>query len=144
MWMVDGVAVGMGLLGLGQCASCRRRASGVAGEVEQVPLQHAPRTPSSAHTRYPAPPSEFGTCLGDLYSVAWMENADEADLTLGALWLLRLRCGCSASAVAAPPAQQLLLGILSFGTWMLPPSPSMQSRQHDVHLTPCCQPHRSC
>ncbi len=34
--------------------------------------------------RSPAPPSEFGTCLGDLYSVAWMENADENDLTLGA------------------------------------------------------------
>lgn len=34
---------------------------------------------------YPAPPSEFGTCLGDLYSVAWMENADEADLTLETL-----------------------------------------------------------
>ena len=33
----------------------------------------------------PAPPPEFSTCLGDLYSVAWMENADEADLTIGAV-----------------------------------------------------------
>lgn len=31
----------------------------------------------------PSPPPEFGTCLGDLYSVAWMENAEHADLTLG-------------------------------------------------------------
>jgi hypothetical protein len=31
----------------------------------------------------PSPPPEFGTCLGDLYSVAWLENADDADLTVG-------------------------------------------------------------
>lgn len=29
----------------------------------------------------PPPPQEFSTCLGDLYSVAWMENAELADLT---------------------------------------------------------------
>ncbi|KAK9806827.1 hypothetical protein WJX72_004028 [[Myrmecia] bisecta] len=28
----------------------------------------------------PAPPEEFNTCLGDLYSVAWMENSEAADL----------------------------------------------------------------
>ncbi|KAL4426127.1 hypothetical protein ABPG77_002713 [Micractinium sp. CCAP 211/92] len=33
----------------------------------------------------PSPPPEFGTCLGDLYSVAWMENAEHADLTLETL-----------------------------------------------------------
>lgn len=29
----------------------------------------------------PSPPEEFSTCLGDLYSVSWMENAELADLT---------------------------------------------------------------
>lgn len=29
----------------------------------------------------PSPPPEFNTCLGDLYSVAWMENSDSEDLT---------------------------------------------------------------
>eukprot|EP00198_Chlamydomonas_reinhardtii_P013825 XP_001703162.1 vacuolar processing enzyme [Chlamydomonas reinhardtii] len=29
----------------------------------------------------PGPPPLFSTCLGDLYSVAWMENADVCDLT---------------------------------------------------------------
>ena len=28
----------------------------------------------------PSPPEEYTTCLGDLYSVAWLENADVADL----------------------------------------------------------------
>jgi hypothetical protein len=28
----------------------------------------------------PAPPAEFSTCLGDLYSVAWLEDADANDL----------------------------------------------------------------
>lgn len=28
----------------------------------------------------PAPPSGYNTCLGDLYSVAWLENADASDL----------------------------------------------------------------
>jgi legumain len=28
----------------------------------------------------PAPPAGYNTCLGDLYSVSWMENADQADL----------------------------------------------------------------
>ncbi len=28
----------------------------------------------------PSPPPEFDTCLGDLYSVAWMENSDIRDL----------------------------------------------------------------
>ncbi|CAK0784835.1 hypothetical protein CVIRNUC_008040 [Coccomyxa viridis] len=29
----------------------------------------------------PAPPEEFNTCLGDLYSVAFLENSEKADLT---------------------------------------------------------------
>ncbi|CAL5223295.1 g5786 [Coccomyxa viridis] len=29
----------------------------------------------------PAPPEEFNTCLGDLYSVAFLENSERADLT---------------------------------------------------------------
>ncbi len=29
----------------------------------------------------PSPPPAMSTCLGDLYSVAWMENADDCDLT---------------------------------------------------------------
>lgn len=29
----------------------------------------------------PGPPPEYSTCLGDLYSVAWMEDADSNDLT---------------------------------------------------------------
>ena len=29
----------------------------------------------------PAPPSEFSTCLGDLFSVSWMEDSDGNDLT---------------------------------------------------------------
>ncbi|MEW5298633.1 MAG: hypothetical protein WDW36_001729 [Sanguina aurantia] len=29
----------------------------------------------------PGPSDAFGTCMGDLYSVAWMENAEQADLT---------------------------------------------------------------
>jgi hypothetical protein len=29
----------------------------------------------------PEPPPELYVCLGDLYSVAWMENSDEEDLT---------------------------------------------------------------
>ena len=29
----------------------------------------------------PAPSPAFSTCLADLYSVAWMENADNCDLT---------------------------------------------------------------
>ena len=32
---------------------------------------------------HPSPPPEFSTCLGDLYSIAWMENAEHANLTLG-------------------------------------------------------------
>merc|ERR1711907_173637 len=28
----------------------------------------------------PSPPAGYNTCLGDLYSVAWMENADQEDL----------------------------------------------------------------
>eukprot|EP00887_Chlorella_sp_A99_P007632 scaffold20.g7632.t1 len=33
----------------------------------------------------PSPPPEFDTCLGDLYSVAWLENSDAADLTVETL-----------------------------------------------------------
>lgn len=33
----------------------------------------------------PAPPSEFNTCLGDFYSITWMENADSADLSVETL-----------------------------------------------------------
>lgn len=33
----------------------------------------------------PSPPPEFSTCLGDLYSVAWLENADVSDLTIETL-----------------------------------------------------------
>ncbi|KAK9819348.1 hypothetical protein WJX74_009216 [Apatococcus lobatus] len=29
---------------------------------------------------FPSPPPEFDTCLGDLYSVAWLENSDHYDL----------------------------------------------------------------
>jgi legumain len=29
----------------------------------------------------PSPPAEYNTCLGDLYSVAWMEDSDSNDLT---------------------------------------------------------------
>lgn len=29
----------------------------------------------------PSPPSEYNTCLGDLYSVSWMEDSDSNDLT---------------------------------------------------------------
>ncbi|XP_024382719.1 vacuolar-processing enzyme isoform X2 [Physcomitrium patens] len=29
---------------------------------------------------YPSPPSEYGTCLGDLYSVAWMEDTEKENL----------------------------------------------------------------
>ena len=31
----------------------------------------------------PPPPHEFSTCLGDLYSVAWIENSEHADLNIG-------------------------------------------------------------
>jgi hypothetical protein len=50
-------------------------------------LQGIKRPPDPAGTycpgMVPAAPVEFGTCLGDLYSVAWMENADHANLTVG-------------------------------------------------------------
>ena len=30
---------------------------------------------------HPPPPAEYNTCLGDLFSIAWMENADDNDLS---------------------------------------------------------------
>lgn len=72
------VAVAQGLLEQGAQAAHSRCLQ---------PLHQAAPPPGTLHScpcRSPAPPSEFGTCLGDLYSVAWMENADETDLTLGA------------------------------------------------------------
>ncbi|XP_023755331.1 vacuolar-processing enzyme [Lactuca sativa] len=33
----------------------------------------------------PPPPPEFHTCLGDLYSISWMENSDLEDLTIETL-----------------------------------------------------------
>ena len=58
----------------------------VSGPTEALPVRvHGPAG-TYCPGMNPSPPPEFGTCLGDLYSVAWMENADHADLTLGG-WL---------------------------------------------------------
>jgi hypothetical protein len=54
-----------------------------------VPPQHSSSSPSSAaaaaqdqQQQQSGPPSpQFFTCLGDLYSVAWMEDAEVSDLT---------------------------------------------------------------
>lgn len=64
------------------CA-CHKQAAHPAPARQLRPLPPAPPAGTYCPGMSPSPPPEFGTCLGDLYSVAWMENAEHADLTLG-------------------------------------------------------------
>lgn len=61
-----------------------------------MPARPAPFPPPSAPPpgMDPSPPPAMSTCLGDLYSVAWMENADDCDLTHETLMVgTREECG---------------------------------------------------
>ena len=78
----------------------------------------------------PSPPPEFGTCLGDLYSVAWMENADASDLTIGGVWGWGGPRGLEPAARASLPGWRAAccswdcqLGVLLPDTGVLPPLP---------------------
>jgi hypothetical protein len=49
------------------------------GRITGAPTPAGP--PAAAAAADPKPASQFTTCLGDLYSVAWMEDAELSDLT---------------------------------------------------------------
>ena len=75
-----------------------------------APLPHSP-TPGMD----PDVPEEIGTCLGDLYSVSWMENSEVANLTAETLKVRVCGGGWGGISEGRPGAAAAIKGQPDYG-----------------------------
>jgi legumain len=89
----------------------------------------------------PPAPSGYNTCLGDLYSVAWMENADQADLNSESLekqyQLVAQRTSQNGSYSQGSPVMQY--GQLDFDTEACADFMGTKFARTDLALSPLSQ-----